>query len=122
MYKGYCRVPYPSTLFGDLVSSPSYYGHATFGHGSKPVGLAAGLEGDDTIITGDFVNGKLESSQESKKEKAIKLMMEKLVQHIVEKGKGKTIPMDKTMNKSPNDDHISEDLKVKINYNYILVM
>ena len=103
MYKGYCRVPYPSTLFGDFQSSPGHYGHATFGHGSKPVGLASGLDGDDTIITGDFVN---DSSQETKKQKRIKLMMEKLVQHIVEKGKGKGMLMDKTLNKSPivNDD------------------
>ena len=101
MYKGYCRIPYPSTPFGDLTASSSYYGRATFSHGSNPVELSAGLDGGDTIITGNFVH---KSDHESKKEKKIKHMLEKLVQRIVENKKHKTPPSPMILSPNINDD------------------
>ena len=97
MYKGYCRIPYPTTI-------PGYFGlngdpiHQFPNGGSKSFGFAARLDGNDQgaifnenrkfyrLITGDFVNepklaAKIEKEKEkTEKEKAIHRMMQKLVQ------------------------------------------
>jgi len=133
MYKGYCRIPYPSTLFGELELSPMDWNimnrHATVGHdhGSKPFGFAARLEGDGVrgeftgnkkyyrLITGDFVNEPKQETQneKAKKEKAIKLMMERLVQHFVAKGNRKSAhESDETMNKPPKLPTSFSDVKL----------
>ena len=98
MYKGYCRIPYPTTIpgFFGLTDDPF---HQFPNSGSKSIGFAARLDGNHQgaidnekvyrIVTGDFVNELLdpkmtEKNQEDKekleKEKAIHRMMQKLVQ------------------------------------------
>ena len=86
MYRGYCRIPYPSTLFesGQLELSPVYldwkYQRDV---GPKTFGFAARLEEDDTseaitsnkkyfrVVTGEFINPPhLESKPEEKKTEA----------------------------------------------------
>ena len=98
MYKGYCRIPYPTTIpgFFGLTDDPF---HQFPNSGSKSIGFAARLDGNHQgaienkkvyrLVTGDFVNELLdpkmtEKNQEDKekleKEKAIHRMMQKLVQ------------------------------------------
>jgi len=102
MYKGYCRIPYPTTvpgyfgLTGDPIGDSSV--HRFPNGGSKSFGFAARLDGNGQgaifnenksfyrLITGEFVNEPklVEKTQEQKektqKEKAIHRMMQKLVQ------------------------------------------
>jgi len=101
MYKGYCRIPYPTTIpgFFGLTDDPF---QQLPNSGSKSIGFAARLDGNHQggienrkvyrLVTGDFVNevhfqndpSLSEKNQEAKekleKEKAIHRMMQKLVE------------------------------------------
>jgi len=119
-YKGYCRVPYPNTLFGELELSPGDWTdqHATgdgHDHGNQPSGFwydegkgnngFTGQKKSYRLITGDFVKPCcFESKHETQKEKAIKQMMERLVQHIVAKNNHRKSAEDETDTKSMNDE------------------
>jgi len=78
MYKGYCRIPYPTTIpgFFGLTDDPF---HQFPNSGSKSIGFAARLDGNHQgaidnekvyrIVTGDFVNELLDPKMKQEDEK-----------------------------------------------------
>ena len=90
-YRGYCRVPYPSTLidglydpawasFGPLAPiEPVGTGDSTIITG-KTLGLGVGMHGDNTIVTGDVAHDSAESPT---KQDEMKRIMERLIQKMV---------------------------------------
>ena len=118
MYRGYCRIPYPSTLFesGQLELSPAYldwkYQRDV---GPKTFGFAARLEEEDTsesvtrnkkyyrVVTGEFINPPhLESKTEEKKRQralAAELLV-KMAKELFKNKKG--APKNKEANESIN--------------------
>jgi hypothetical protein len=108
IYRGYCRIPYPVSLIGDDLSVLDWkYRHATLGHDNgfrSPFGFASRLEDDardketavskkkyywvdNQLVSGSFITEpRPEELSEKKKDKAIKRMMERFVQHFVAKG------------------------------------
>jgi len=108
IYRGYCRIPYPVSLIGEDLSVLDWkYRHATLGHDNgfrSPFGFASRLEDDardkeaavskkkyywvdNQLVSGSFITEpRPEEFSEKKKDKAIKRMMERFVQHFVAKG------------------------------------
>jgi len=92
MYKGYCRIPYPTTIpdFPERIPHFPNDGSKTFGFAARMDGNGQGAIFNEKkfyrLITGDFVNEpKLaekteEQKEKSQKEKEIHRMMQKLVQ------------------------------------------
>jgi len=108
IYRGYCRIPYPVSLIGEDLSVLDWkYRRATLGHDHgfrSPFGFASRLEDDardkeaavskkkyywvdNQLVSGSFITEpRPEEFSEKKKDKAIKRMMERFVQHFVAKG------------------------------------
>ena len=89
MYRGYCRIPYPSTLFqsGQTELSPVYLNWKYEGDHvvvPKTFGFAARMEEDNTsdaialnkkyyrVVTGEFINPQHPESKPEEKKKAPK--------------------------------------------------
>jgi len=102
MYKGYCRIPYPTTIPGWFEQIPQFPkdGSKTFGFAARMDGNGQGAIFNENrkfyrLITGDFINeSKLaekreEEKEKSQKEKAIHRMMQKLVQMALKPKKEK---------------------------------